>query len=338
MTDTNVNELWVTEHPDSYFWDVSEIVASLDDDSVTEIVRFDGEFLCGLPEIDQAALLLKVSQLKQLQEIHFGDASIQVSVLSKVIETAQDLKVFSLSRVVLEGTPDDFINFEFSIRNHASLTQLVWEDFNFCIVDSQEEVKLDGIIQALSMLETLKVVKLRPLKGINNVSFDDSLCLTALLQSLSLRELHLSHLQLDKMAFALISSAIKTTPMQINVLALIDCAVDDDACVEIAAAISQNKSLERLDLSSNNVGDAGCASLGDGLVHNTVLKRLALADNKRIGIKGYESLARMLLQNYSLGCLETPIGATHDCRQIRQYLNSTTTRTSTANSNHAIPA
>jgi hypothetical protein len=128
--DTKANELLcMTELPDSYFSDVSELVASLQDNLVTENVHFAGEFLNGLPQQEQADLLGQVGQLKSLKEIHLVDASIQASVLSKVIETAKDLQVFHLGRVVLEGNQDDFIDLEFSIRHHAVLTQLVWENF-----------------------------------------------------------------------------------------------------------------------------------------------------------------------------------------------------------------
>lgn len=87
------------------------------------------------------------------------------------------------------------------------------------------------------------------------------------------------------MSFTVISWAIKAA--KIKTLSLIDCAVDDEACVKIAAAVGLNKSLERLDLSNNNIHDNGCEILADGLTANTGLKHLLLSDNKRIGKKGY---------------------------------------------------
>jgi Leucine-rich repeat (LRR) protein len=327
MTDTKVNELCMTERPDSYSSDVSELVISLRGSSAIEKVRFAGEFLCGLSQQDQLALLAQIGQLKSLKEIHFGNASIQASLLSKVVEAAKDLQVFSLGSVELEGNRDDFTGLEFSIRHHQALTQLVWEDF--AIVDS--DVKLDRIIKALSMVRTLEVVKLVASQGSNMPLA--GLSLTSLCESLSLHEMHFSRLQLDKMALSMISWAIKTT--QLHSLALTDCAVVDEACVKIAAAVGLNNCLERLDLSNNNIGDDGCESLADGLTVNTSLKSLCLSNNKSIGARGYGALARMLEENHSLERLETPVGGDQDHRvQIDKYLNENRKY----NSNHATAA
>lgn len=135
------------------------------------------------------------------------------------------------------------------------------------------------------------------------------------------------------MSFTVISWAIKAA--KIKTLSLIDCAVDDEACVKIAAAVGLNKSLERLDLSNNNIHDNGCEILADGLTANTGLKHLLLSDNKRIGKKGYGALARMLKENYSLERLETCIGANHDLGQIDEYLKTEDLK---SNSDHATAA
>jgi hypothetical protein len=313
MADTKGNEICMTECPDSYSSDVSELVASLQGNSAIEKVHFAGEFLGGLSQQDQLTLLGQVGQLKSLKEIHFGNASIQASILSKVVETAKDLKVFSLGCVELEGGRDDFTDLEFSIRHHQALTQLIWKDF--AIIDP--DVKVDGILQALSVVRTLEAVKLVVSEGSISMSLA-GLSLASLCKSLSLRQMHFSHFQLGKMAFMLISWAIKST--QLNSLALIDCDVDDEACVKIATAVGLNKSLEQLDLSNNNIGDAGCESLADGLTANTGLKSLCLSNNKSIGARGYGALSLMLEENHSLERLETPFG-TFAFPQIDEYLN-----------------
>jgi hypothetical protein len=313
MADTKVNELCMTECLDSYSCDLSELIASLHDNSAIEKVRFAGEFLGSLSQQDLLTLLGQVGQLKSLKEIHFGNASIQASLLSKVVEAAKDLKVFSLGCVELEGDRDDFTDLEFSIRHHQALTQLIMDDFS--IIDPY--VKVDGIIQALSVVRTLEVVKL--VASESSISMPlAGLSLASLCKSLSLRQMHFSHFQLGKMAFMTISWAIKTT--QLNSLAFIDCAVDDEACVKIATAVGLNKNLEVLDLSSNSIGDDGCESLADGLTANTSLKSLCLSNNKNIGARGYGALALMLDENHSLERLETPFG-TFAFPQIDEYLN-----------------
>jgi hypothetical protein len=320
MTVANVNELCMTECPDSYSSSVSELIASLQGNSAIEKVRFAGEFLRRLSQQDQLALLGQVGYLTSLREIYFGNASIQVSLLSKVVGAAKDLSVFSLDCVELEGNRDDFIDLEFSIRRHKALTKLVWEDF--VIVDSDatigSDTNINGIIKALSMVRTLEAIKLVASQD-SNLSLA-GLSLTSLCESLALHEMHFSRFQLDKMAFTMISWAIKTT--QLNSLALTDCAIDDEACVKIAAAVGLNNCLERLDLSNNNIGDDGCKSLADGLTGNTDLKYLCLSNNKSIGAYGCGALARMLEENHSLERLEAPIGD-QDCRiQIDERLNN----------------
>jgi hypothetical protein len=333
MTDTKVNVLCMTECPDSYSSNVSELLTSLQGNLAIEKVHFAGEFLGGLSKQDQLTLLGQVGQLGSLTEIYFGNASIQVSLLSKVVGAAKDLNVFSLGCVKLEGNRDDFVDLEFSIRHHKALTQLVWEDF--VIVDSDAIIdpgaNINGIIKALSMVRTLEAVKLVASQE-SNMSVA-GLSLTSLCKSLSLHEMHFARFQLDKMAFSMISWAIKTT--QLNSLALTDCAIDDEACVKIAAAVGLNNCLERLDLSNNSIGDDGCKSLADGLNANTDLKYLCLSNNKNIGAYGYGALARMLEENHSLERLEAPIGDDPDCRiQIDERLNNNRK----SNSNRAMAA
>jgi hypothetical protein len=331
MTDTKVNVLCMTECPSSgtYSSIVSELVTSLQGNSTIEKVRFAGEFLGALSLQDQLALLGQVGQLRSLKEICLGNASIQVSLLSKLVGAAKGLNVFSLGSVRLEGNRDDFIDLEFSLRRHQALTQLVWEDF--VIVDSDTnvdpDVNFNGIIKALSMVRTLKAIKLVVSQGSGMLLA--GLSMTSLCESLSLHEMHFSRIQLDKMAFSMISWAIKTT--QLYSLALTDCAVDDEACVKIAAAVGLNNCLERLDLSHNNIGDDGCKSLADGLTANTGLKYLSLSNNKSIGAYGCGALARMLKENHSLERLEAPIGDDHDCRiQIDECLNINSNRATAA--------
>jgi Ran GTPase-activating protein (RanGAP) involved in mRNA processing and transport len=182
------------------------------------------------------------------------------------------------------------------------------------------------IIKALSMVRTLEVVQVGG--GAGDLSLA-GLSLTSLCKSLSLHEMHFSRFRLDKMAYTMISWAIKTT--QLNTLALTDCAVDDEACAKIAAAVGINNCLERLDLSNNNIGDDGCKSLADGLTANTGLEYLCLSNNKSIGANGCGALARMLEENHSLERLEAPIGDDH-CRIQSASVNNNRKRIATCHS------
>jgi hypothetical protein len=102
MTCTKVNALCMTECPDTYSSIVSELITSLQGNSTIEKVRFAGEFLGGLSQQDQLALLGQVGQLRSLKRdlsrecFHSGESS-------KVVEAAEDLSVLSLGSVQLGG-------------------------------------------------------------------------------------------------------------------------------------------------------------------------------------------------------------------------------------------
>jgi len=68
----------------------------------------------------------------------------------------------------------------------------------------------------------------------------------------------------------------------------------------LSAALEDNRALRKLDLSENNIGDAGVSVLAGALQKNTGLRRLDLSGNDEIDCKGAVDMANALKKNRSL--------------------------------------
>jgi hypothetical protein len=75
--------------------------------------------------------------------------------------------------------------------------------------------------------------------------------------------------------------------------------VGPDGAERLAAALSQNSSLQSLNMSRNRLGDEGAKALASGVEKNTSLRRLELGHND-IGDEGAGHLAMGLSHNLSL--------------------------------------
>lgn len=80
---------------------------------------------------------------------------------------------------------------------------------------------------------------------------------------------------------------------------LILCKTDlnSEDAAGLAAGLRQNKTLRRLDVSQNWIGDEGCAALFQALCHNDSLCELKIV---KCGQSQYESVETMLRQNHGL--------------------------------------
>uniref|UniRef100_A0A8C1SYD9 NACHT domain-containing protein n=2 Tax=Cyprinus carpio TaxID=7962 RepID=A0A8C1SYD9_CYPCA len=91
-------------------------------------------------------------------------------------------------------------------------------------------------------------------------------CLSSSLQSSnSLRELDLSHNDLQDSGVELLSDGLKSSHCQLHILRLIDCNLTDQCCESLAPYLQSNSLLRELDLSNNDLQDSGVKLLSDGL-------------------------------------------------------------------------
>lgn len=104
-------------------------------------------------------------------------------------------------------------------------------------------------------------------------------------------------------------------------LDLHQCSLDAE-CARQLSLVLETSTLERLILSSNEIGDPGCAYLGPAMSNNLKLHRLVLMGNM-IGDEGAKSLADGLITNHHLRDLDlhdnaiTEVGAVHVARLLR---------------------
>ncbi|XP_078528654.1 NACHT, LRR and PYD domains-containing protein 12-like [Lissotriton helveticus] len=116
----------------------------------------------------------------------------------------------------------------------------------------------------------------------------------------SLLDLDLSYNLLGAAAATRICDALKHSDTRLQKINLNGCSITGASCAALAAVLRSNRSLLNLDLSQNDLGDAGATLLWDALKHpDTRLQRIRL---RSCGITGAScaALAAVLRSNRSL--------------------------------------
>ncbi|XP_026142469.1 NACHT, LRR and PYD domains-containing protein 3-like [Carassius auratus] len=144
-----------------------------------------------------------------------------------------------------------------SLKSSNSLRELDLSHNN--LQDSGVKLLSDGMKISHCQLNILR------LAGCN---LTDQCCesLSSCLQlSNSLRELDLSHNNLQDSGVKLLSDGMKISHCQLNILRLAGCNLTDQCCESLSSCLQLSNSLKEMDLSHNNLQDSGVKLLSDGL-------------------------------------------------------------------------
>lgn len=175
--------------------------------------------------------------------VEITNESVTFATLASRVEKDDDIEVFRLKDVKIGGGESEMIRFAKSFRGHPSL-----EEFSLANVTvTDAAVDLEQIISiVLVTVPNLEKVRIEETKVPN--------------------------------------SALATIGFSVTIKELLmpNCNLSDDDITEISSAIAQNKSLETVDFSGNDLSDAGSLTMSTALAKCTSLHVLRLDGNGKI--------------------------------------------------------
>ncbi|XP_026085003.1 NACHT, LRR and PYD domains-containing protein 3-like [Carassius auratus] len=122
---------------------------------------------------------------------------------------------------------------------------------------------------------------------------------SSLQTSNSLRELDLSHNDLDVTEVELLSIGLKSSHCQLNILRLTSCKLTGQCCKSLSSFLQSSNSLRELDLSNNDLQDSGVKLLSDGLKSSNCQLNILRLSRCMVTEEGCSFLASALSSNPS---------------------------------------
>ncbi|KAL7853399.1 hypothetical protein AOLI_G00202430 [Acnodon oligacanthus] len=257
----------------------------------------------------EGALNLALHFLKKMKHDSIADAL----EMNELIVIQEELEVFDLKKFIrsdecLKKLLPVVETAKIALLNDCELTETSYsalvkplssESSKLIELDLSNNDLLDSGLKLLSAGLSCEICKLEELR-INNCGLTEASCevMATIFSSehSTLKSLELSKNKLQDSGVQLLSAGLEKPQVKLESLRLCDCSITEQGCAALASALKLNSSplLTELDLSENEIGDAGVEKLSDILnSYKCKLEKLTLS-KCCITEKGYAALASAL--------------------------------------------
>ncbi|XP_073784244.1 NACHT, LRR and PYD domains-containing protein 3-like [Danio rerio] len=149
----------------------------------------------------------------------------------------------------------------------------------------------------------------------------------------SIRELDLSHNNLQDSGIQLLSDGLKSSHCQLEILRLAGCNLTGQCCESLSSSLQSSNSLIELDLSNNDLQDSGVKLLSDGLKSSRCQLQILRLSGCMVTEEGCCFLASALRLNPS-HLRELDLSYNNPRQSLAELLDSPNYRLDTLNLNH----